>query len=76
MLFPSGRMQFSRTMPGHSSTDGWLVLNIGGVDLDGVKQVYVAVKDIDALRTREAGASNRADQLRRLMEFDDSSEDE
>jgi len=76
MLFPSSRLRFSRTMPGHSSTDGWVVLEIGGVDLDGVRQVYVAVKDIEAVRNREAGASSRAEELRRLFEIDSSAEEE
>jgi len=67
MQFPMNRMRFTTSYQGKSEPEGWIVLDLAGVDMDGVNKIYLSVADL--LRLREGGdvATDRLKQARSLL---------
>ena len=67
MQFPKNRMRFTTSYQGKSEPEGWIVLDLAGVDMDGVNKIYLSVADL--LRLREGGdvATDRLKQARSLL---------
>ncbi|MBI3920578.1 MAG: hypothetical protein HY318_04085 [Armatimonadetes bacterium] len=67
MDFPKDRIEFTQSHKGDTSEKGWLVLNINGVDLEGVHKIYVDLADLDSLRQKKDRKAEMADQVRALF---------
>lgn len=50
MDFPKNRLKLTKHKGTHTSDQGWLVLNIKGIDLDGVNEVVISMADITGLK--------------------------
>ena len=66
MNFPKTKMQFTSTHGGSPSVQGWLVLDIANMDLDGVHKIYVSLEDVDRLR---AAGDLQQERLRKAREL-------
>jgi hypothetical protein len=66
MDFPKHKMEFASTHSGGSSSQGWIVLDIANMELDGVNKVYISLEDVDALR---AAGDIQQEQLRKAREL-------
>jgi hypothetical protein len=66
MDFPKEKMQFVTSHSGNSSPQGWLVLNIANMDLDGVNRIVISLEDVDRLR---AAGDVQAEKLRKAREL-------
>lgn len=62
MRFPKERLRFSRTHEGSPSVQGYLVLNLKGLDLEGVTQIVVEWSEIET--TRLKGDSEETEKIR------------
>lgn len=71
MLFPKSRMRFTTNYQGKSEPEGWIILDVAGVDLDGVTKVYLSMADVLALKQGGDVASDRLKQARSLLGGDD-----
>lgn len=74
MLFPRNRMKFSSLYQGKNEPEGWIVLDLSGADLDGLKQLYLSMEDIETLKKGGDKASDRLKQARSLLGGDDTEE--
>lgn len=70
MLFPSQKLKYTRSYQGKTEPEGWLVLDIAGVDLDGVTKIYIPYGDVQSVHDRGDVASNRLQQARALLGVD------
>jgi hypothetical protein len=52
MDFPKQKMRFTTTHGGDQSEDGWLVLDVKNVDLDGVSQIVISLADVRELKAK------------------------
>ena len=67
MLFPKNRMKFRRDHGGKTTPEGFLMLDISAVDLDGVRTIVVSVEDIEAIRAGGDKASDRLSDAKKLL---------
>ena len=66
MDFPKNKMQFVASHGGNSSPEGWIVLNIGNMELEGVNKIYISLADVEQLR---AAGDAREQELRKAREL-------
>jgi hypothetical protein len=50
MQFPKNKLRFSRLVDGKTAPEGFLVLDLKGLDLDGVTSLSIDLTQVDALR--------------------------
>ena len=67
MLFPRNRMRFSSLYQGKTEPEGWIVLDLAGADLEGLRHLYLSLEDIEALRKGGDKALDRLKQARSLL---------
>jgi hypothetical protein len=67
MLFPKAKMGYTPTYQGDKTDEGWLVLDIGNMELEGVTKIYIDLRDIDAVKERKTKESKESDNVRRLL---------
>ncbi len=70
MLFPKEKMSYTSTYEGKKSDDGWLVLNIGDVDLEGVSKIYIDLAEVEKLKTKKSKAQEALEEAKRLLSGD------
>ncbi len=75
MLFPKNRMRFTTNYQGKTAPEGWIVLDVAGVDLDGVNKIYLSMADLLVLKQGGDVASDKLKQARALLGGDDDSEE-
>ncbi len=56
MLFPDSRMEIAQSYQGKQPKNGWLVLRVTGMDLEGVDRIYIDLDQVEALREKRAQA--------------------
>jgi hypothetical protein len=66
MEFPKEKLHFVTSQGGNSSPQGWLILNIANMDLDGVNRLVISLEDVDRLR---AAGDVQAEKLRKAREL-------
>lgn len=66
MDFPKRKLSFVTTHHGETTAQGWLVLDVANLDLDGVTKIYVDMRDVEAVR---AQGDQQAEALRRAREL-------
>lgn len=67
MLFPRSRMRFTSLYQGKTEPGGWIVLDLSGTDLEGLKHLYLSIEDIENLKKGGDRASDRLKQARSLL---------
>jgi hypothetical protein len=67
MVFPRNRMRFTSVYPGKSEPGGWIVLDLSGADLEGLKHLYLSMEDIENLKKGGDITSDRLKQARSLL---------
>jgi hypothetical protein len=67
MDFPKEKMEFVTSHGGNPSPEGWLVLDISNMDLDGVNRIVVSLADVDRLRAAGDLQEQRLRQARQLL---------
>ena len=73
MKFPMQKMRFSSTYGGDRSDDGWLLLDVRDVDLDGVNQIVISLADVKEV---QAKGDEQAELLKRARSLLGGDEDE
>jgi len=67
MEFPGERMAITYSYQGKSSDTGWLVLNLRGLDLEGVNKLYVNLDDLEQLKLRQDRQESQAQFVREFF---------
>ncbi len=67
MLFPKNRLRFTRTHQGKNDPEGWIVLDLTALDLEGANKVYLPVADIDDLKAKGDKAADKLQAARLLL---------
>jgi hypothetical protein len=67
MQFPQTRLKFVTTYQGKTDPNGWLVLDLAGLDLDGVNKLYLPFEQIDAAKLGGDKAADKLKQARMLL---------
>ena len=67
MLFPKEKIGYTSSLQGNKSEEGWLVLNIGNVELEGVTKIYIDLNDVEVIKKRAGKESEALDKARRLL---------
>jgi hypothetical protein len=62
MQFPKEKMRFTSTYGGDRSEEGWLLLDVRNVDLEGVTQIVLSMADV---RELQAAGDEQAELLKR-----------
>lgn len=66
MRFPKERIRFATLYEGHSAPDGYLVLDLKGLDIEGVTKLVLEMADIEAARS---AGDKQADAKKRVLEM-------
>ena len=67
MLFPKEKMDHTSTYQGNKSEEGWLVLNIGNMELEGVTKIYIDLNDVDVVKKKATKGVEALDKAKRLL---------
>lgn len=67
MNFPKNRMRIVHAHEGRQSEKGWLLLDVKGLDLDGVNSIVIPMEDIEKLQETPQASSNPFEQLQTLL---------
>lgn len=67
MLFPKEKMSHTSTYQGDKSEEGWLVLNIGNVELEGVNKIYIDLNDVEAIKGKASRELDALEKAKRLL---------
>lgn len=67
MDFPASHLSYTDSHGDKSSESGWLMLDLKGLDLEGVTKVYLNIDDVEAARDRKAKSESEAERLRNLL---------
>ncbi|HAH88238.1 MAG TPA: hypothetical protein DCL60_12805 [Armatimonadetes bacterium] len=67
MLFPKDKMSHTPSFHGNKTEEGWLVLDIGNMELDGVTRLYIDLRDIEEVKARRAKESDALSQAKKLL---------
>ncbi len=67
MRFPPERLGFTTVFDGKVDTDGYLTLDLKGLDIEGVTRFVVPWEDIEAAKTRAADGASKAKRLRDIL---------
>ncbi|MCL6630699.1 MAG: hypothetical protein K6U00_13980 [Armatimonadetes bacterium] len=67
MLFPKEKMSHTTSYRGDKSDEGWLILNIGNVELEGVSKIYIDLRDVEEVKEHSAKSSEALEQAKRLL---------
>jgi hypothetical protein len=67
-------MRFTTSYQGKSSPDGWITLDLTGVDLDGVNKLVLPMEDIEKLKEGGDLTTDRLKRARSLLGGDPDDE--
>lgn len=67
MLFPKEKMSHVSIYAGNKSEEGWLVLNIGNMELEGVSKIYIDLRDVEGVKERSSREADALEQAKRLL---------
>ena len=73
MKFPKQKMRFTSTFAGDRSEDGWLLLDVRNVDLEGVTQIVLSLAEVKEV---QAQGDEQAERLKRARSLLGGGEDE
>ena len=67
MLFPKSKMSHTSTYQGNVSDEGWLILSIGNVELEGVTKIYIDLQDLQEIKQKSAKESDALNKAKKLL---------
>ncbi len=67
MLFPKNRIRFTTTFQGKSDSEGWIVLNLIGADLEGASNITLSMAELIKLRELGDKQSDKLKEARELL---------
>jgi hypothetical protein len=67
MRFPKQRIRFATVHEGHTAPDGYLVLDLKGLDTEGATSFVLDMRDVDAARAQGDKQSDAARRVRDLF---------
>ena len=67
MNFPRQKMRFTTTHGGDRSEEGWLVLDVRNVDLEGVSQIFISLAEVRELKAKGDQPVDLLKQVRSLL---------
>lgn len=70
MLFPKEKIGYTSTYQGNKSDSGWLVLDIGNMELEGVNKLYIDLNDVETIKERKTKAGDAFSEAMRLLSMD------
>lgn len=74
MLFPKNRLSLTKTYQAKTDAQGWLVLDLSAIELEGVKKIYLPVEDVLQVQAKGEVAEDKLKKARALLDW--SSEEE
>ena len=74
MLFPRSRMRSTSVYQGKTEPEGWIVLDLSGADLEGLKHLYLSMEDLENLKKGGDKASDCLKQARSMLGGDSENE--
>ncbi len=67
MLFPKNRLKFRKDHGGQVTPEGFLTLDIGALDLEGVRTIVIPLEEIEGVRNAGDRAADRLNEARKLL---------
>ncbi|MHB0913749.1 MAG: hypothetical protein ACYC2Y_09965 [Armatimonadota bacterium] len=67
MLFPKSKMGFTSTYRGDKTDEGWLVLEIGNMELEGVSKLYIDLRDVREVAEKKSKAADALSEAMKLL---------
>lgn len=67
MLFPKEKIRHASIFRGNKTEEGWLVLDIGNMELDGVTKIYIDLQDIAEIKQRGEKEGDALSKARKLF---------
>lgn len=67
MQFPKQRIKFAKSVDGSISREGYLILDIKGLDIEGATSLVLEISDVDAARAAGDKASEASKRARELL---------
>ncbi len=67
MRFPKQRLAFTQVYDGKSSPHGYILLDLKGIDIEGVTSLALALEDIDACRAAGDKQEEEKQRVRDLL---------
>ena len=67
MLFPKSKMSHTSTYQGNVTDEGWLILSIGNVELEGVTKIYIDLQDLQEIKQKSAKESDALNKAKKLL---------
>jgi len=59
MQIPARRLEIAKVFEGRTSESGWLVIDIRGMDLEGVVKLHVNLDEVETLGRKRAEVKER-----------------
>ena len=67
MEIPPEKMDIVGVYEGKSPGNGWLVLDIRKLDLDGINKLYINLDDVESLRQSKSEQTDALTQAKKLL---------
>lgn len=75
MRFPRERISYTASFEGHAAPEGFIVLDLKGLDIEGVSKLVLDGEHIRLAREQGERRQETAQQLRLLLDGNQTSED-
>ncbi len=67
MRIPAKRIRFTRTWDGRSEGEGYLVIDIKGLDIEGATSLVMSIEELEEARRQTDKGVEARDKLRDLL---------
>ena len=67
MRLPKERLKFSEGYQGRESAAGFVVLNLRGIDLDGINELWLDLALVDEIRSKKGAQNDAAAQFKAMF---------
>jgi hypothetical protein len=71
MLFPKEKMHVVTVYQGHTSDEGWLVLDFSKIDTEGISKIYIDLAEVERVRELKAEQTDIMKRTKDLLSLDD-----
>jgi hypothetical protein len=68
MLFPKNKLRFTTLYQGNTDPEGWLILDLANMDLDGVNKIYIPLPDVQTAKDKGDAAMERLEKAKMLFQ--------
>jgi hypothetical protein len=63
MRVPRNRVELAQTHEGRAAEAGWVVVNIRGLELEGVTKLYVNMDEVESMKQKRDDVKSKLSQL-------------